>query len=665
MKIKVTGEGGTRRIVIDGFSPVIDFHFGGREVKAAEEIVTGCGVLRFEENSQGITVRKELEPFEHVIGFGEKAFDIERKRLSLRMWNNDPGGYKRGDDPIYVSIPFYISVREKATGYFINSVASLTFDIGVSEYDQLVARTSEHGLEMYVFEGETVEGVVEQYVKLTGMPFMPPAWSLGHQVSRFSYYPESTVTRVAEEYRKIVPTSAIYLDIDYMDGFKLFTWNKRMFGDPAGMIDKLHEGGVRAVAIMDPGLKAEQGYSHFEGGVGGYVETANRELYLGKVWPGLCAFPDFFTEKAVSHWKGMVRSFISENGLDGLWLDMNEPSVFNEVRTIDPNAQHRLDGRSVKHALVHNAYAYMEAKATFEAMSEVLEEPFILSRSGYAGIQKYAAIWTGDNVSSWDDLRLQIPMVTSMGISGIPFAGCDLGGFAGRTDPELVARYYQMAAFFPIYRNHKSKDGSDQELFLIPERFRKMAADAVFMRYDFMPYLYSLAHEAHRTGHPIVRPLCYEFQSDRTVYSVNDEYMVGPHLLYAPLLDRGATGRDVYLPEGYWFSMDDGRVHRGPAWIRKEGAMNLFVRKGTAIPLTEGRYISYGSGSFRMFDGRERLLVSGAASFDAGKTLEGGTVVFLGKEADSCKVDGKVHPTIHAAGRTIVKTGRFRRVELT
>lgn len=653
-----------RRIVVNGFRPVIDFSFKGVEQKGAGRLKTICGPLSFEENGTGIVVRKELDQFEHVIGFGEKAFEIERRRLVLRMWNTDPGGYKRGDDPIYASIPFYISVRDRVSGFFFNSVADVTFDVGVSEYDQIVTRIAGKGAEIFVFEGNSVEDVLEQFVQLTGLPFMPPAWALGHQVSRFSYYPESTVIRLVDEYTKTVPLSAIYLDIDYMDGFKLFTWNKRMFSDPAAMTAGLHKRGVRAVAIMDPGLKAEQGYRHFEDGMGGYVETRTKELYLGKVWPGLCAFPDFFTEKAVTHWKEMVRSFVRENGVDGLWLDMNEPSVFNKEKTLGPEAVQRVNGTSVMHSDVHNAYALLEVRATYEAMKEVLDEPFILSRSGFAGIQQYAAVWTGDSTSSWDDLKLQISMVTSMGVSGIPFAGCDLGGFLGRTEPELLARYYQMAAFFPVYRNHKSKEGSDQELFQLPERYRKMAVDAVLMRYDFMPYLYSLAYEAHVTGHPIVRPLCYEFQADHTAYSINDEYMVGRSLLYAPVIEKGATGREVYLPRGKWFSLSDGEELDGPAWHRKEGQMLVFVRQGAVIPLSNDRYIVYGQGSFSMYDGKVRLLSSKGRSFDAGDTVARGEVTFLGARAKGCAVDGRKGEALAEWRGTTVRAGHFRKIEL-
>ena len=656
--------GRIRRVVVNNFRPVIDFGFTGETVSAEGGVATRCGTLTFEENGEGITVRKQMDPSEHVLGFGEKAFEIERKRLVLRMWNNDPGGYSRGRDPIYMSIPFYISVREGVSAFFINSVSRVVFDIGVSEYDNVLAKIPEHGLELFIFEADTVEEVVELFTSLTGLPFMPPLWSLGHQVSRFSYYPESTVMRIVRDYTRIVPVSAVYLDIDYMDEFKLFTWDKRKFSDPAAMTEGLHELGVRAVAIMDPGLKAEQGYRLFERGLGTYVETANRELYLGKVWPGLCAFPDFFREEAVRHWKEMVRTFVVDYSIDGLWLDMNEPSVFNQRKTIASDATHLIDGKRVKHDQVHNAYAYLEVKSTYEAMSEVMDEPYILTRSGFAGIQKYAAAWTGDSISSWDDLRLQISMVASMGLSGIPFAGCDLGGFIGRTYPELLARYYQMAAFFPVYRNHKAKDGSDQELFLLPDRFRKMAVQAVQTRYRFMPYIYSLAYEAHVRGHPIIRPLCYEFQDDGEAYSVNDEYMVGKALLYAPVLTEGASGREVYLPAARWFSIHDGKEIEGPAWVRAEAPMPIFVRHGSVIPLSDGGFIVYGDSQFTVFDGSERLITSEGGSFDAGRTVAAGFVEFLGIAAEECLVDGRSGRAESAEGKTVVRAENFRRMSL-
>lgn len=665
MLIDVARRERTRRVVVNGYEPVIGFDFRGRKQSGDGTLATSTGPIRFEESGAGITVRKELDPFEHIVGFGEKAFDIERKRLVLRMWNNDPGGYRRGVDPVYVSIPFFISVRDSVSAFFINSVAEIVFDVGVSEYDQVLARVPERGMELFIFEGSSIEDVIEQFTRLTGLPFMPPAWSLGHQVSRFSYYPESTVMRVASDYASIAPLSAVYLDIDYMDEFKLFTWDKRKFADPAAMIAGLHGKDVKAVAIMDPGLKAEQGYTHFEKGIGHYVETANRELYLGRVWPGLCAFPDFFREGAVEHWKEMVRTFIREYGLDGLWLDMNEPSVFNQRKTIDADATHLIGGRRVRHELVHNAYAYMEARATFEALSEVLAEPFILSRSGYAGIQRYAAIWTGDSTSSWDDLKLQISMVTSLGLSGVPFSGCDLGGFMGRTDPELLARYYQMAAFFPVFRNHKAKEGSDQELFLLPERYRRMAVDAILMRYRFMPYLHSLSYEAHMTGHPVVRPMCYEFQSDSTAYSVNDAYMVGPSLLYAPVLLEGAESRDVYLPAAHWFSLHDGSEHQGPEWITTRAPMPVFVRKGSVIPLSDNGHLAYGKGSHGSYGGAKGGLRFSEGSFDMGDTMRNWSVTFLGVEARTCTIDGKRAGTAIGPNRTEVAVREGRKVALT
>lgn len=663
MEIKLAESGKVKMISINSPEPAVKFQFSGKSRSiSGDRVKTAGGMLRFALKEGRLIIEKELDTRESLVGFGEKAFEINRRRLRMTMWNRDPGGYRRGADPIYCSIPMFISTGSRLCGYFLNSASRSIFDTGMEDYDFLRIEVDDTSAQLFVFEGESIPEILELYTGLTGRPFMPPRWAMGHQVSRYSYFPDSKVREIIEEYLKIAPVSSVYLDIDYMDGYKVFTWDSRRFKDPVKLSDWLHSKGIKVVTIVDPGLKAEQDFEAFLDGMGCYVRTQNNELYLGRVWPGLCAFPDFLSERGHKFWKKRISEFVSRHHIDGIWLDMNEPSIFNEIKGMHEDALHRMNGRDAPHRLVHNAYALAEAAATYEGLKDAGAEPFILSRSGFAGIQKYAALWTGDNESSWDDLRLQISMVCSLGLSGVPFCGCDLGGFMGRTESELLARYYQMAAFFPIYRNHKAKDGSDQELFLLPERYRTMALEAVKMRYFFMDYLYSLAYEAHKKGHPVIRPLFYEFPSDGNCM-IDDEYMVGPNLLYAPVLDRGAKSRAVYLPEGSWYEWFSRREVKGKGWIDAQEEMPLFIRKNSVTPTNGGGFIVFGDGKFLLYDGRECAVEMKGRRLNFSRKMEECAVTFIGMDAESLRTDGQAE-LLSKGGNAVLKGRRLTWVEL-
>jgi alpha-glucosidase len=540
-----------------------------------------------------ITVKKELGSNEHILGLGEKAYEIDRRRISVKMWNIDAYGYNWFSDPLYVSIPFFISVQcGNARGFFFNSCSRMTFDIGVAEYDKIVIKIPEPSLRFYIIRGPSIEKVLENYAELTGKPFKYPEWALGHQISRYSYYPQDKVIEIVKQYKRDnLPVSCIYLDIDYMQDMKLFSWDKEKFPDPRSMINELHSMGVKVVANIGPGIKFDRNFQVFKEGLGLYCKTPSGKVYSAPLWAGRSVFPDFFNAKARQFWAKQVKKFVSNSGLDGVWLDMNEPAVFTDSKTFNENVIHKTDaGRKVEHELAHNAYCYFQTLATLEGLDDS-PEPFILSRAGFAGIQKYAAIWSGDNTASWENMRLQIPLLLSLSISGIPFVGCDIGGFIGRSDPELLTRYYEMAAFFPLLRNHKDKAGNDQEPFRLPAKYKERVRTAIELRYSLLPYLKNLAQEANQFGHPIIRPLAYDFQDDEDSYSVNHEYMVGKSLLHAPIVEKGQTRRDVYLPPGKWISWKErnnkGKVILGKNWISTSEEMPLYLMFGSILPTDE------------------------------------------------------------------------------
>jgi len=597
MKALVERSGDVYRVSINGPTPVVKFDFTPSE-QLSESALDTLGIT-FEEKGQRLIFTKKLGLEEHIFGLGEKAYELDRKRTSTTMWNTDSYGYGWGRDPLYVSIPFFISLeRGKATGFFINSPAKLTFDFGVKEYDKVSVEIPHPDAEVYVFTGGTVEKIVEDYTSLTGKPLDPPLWAFGYQASRYSYFPQEKVLEIAKKhFDEGINLAAIHLDIDYMDKYKIFTWGPS-FKDPKAMIDELHRMGVKVVTIVDHGVKAEQGYDVFVSGLGHYCELEDGGIYLDKMWPGTCAYPDFFNEECRKWWGDLIKKWASQ-GVDGIWLDMNEPSTLTPEHDFRGPVVHRLDdGRRLPHELVRNAYPYFEAKATYEALKGLVDKPFVLSRAGYPGIQKYAFIWTGDNTSTQEAIPLQISLALSLSLSGIPFVGCDLGGFTGRSNPALVLRYYRAALFFPLFRNHKDKGGNDQEPFNFYNE--KELKEAISIREKFLPYMYALAREAHERGHPIVRPLFYEFQEDQKSYGIVDEYLVGKWLLYAPQIY--GDERKVYLPEGNWADFWTGRQEKGPTWVTAQQEYPIYLRENCIIPM-EGELRAFGKAVITLVDG--------------------------------------------------------------
>lgn len=564
---------------------------------------------------------------DHFYGLGEKALPLDKRRCRVTMWNTDAFGYRAGTDPLYMSIPFVIVLRRGlAYGVFFDNPYRSVFDLGATSEEWWSFEAEGGQIDFYVIYGPSVREVVERYTQLTGRAPLPPLWALGHQQSRYSYYPQDRVVEIAERYRREgVPCDAIYLDIHYMDGYRLFTWDRKRFPSPRGMAERLHAMGFKLVAIVDVGVKLDPSYGVFREGVLNdyFVKMPNGDLYVGRVWPGLCAFPDF-TKPEVRRWWGDLFKALLDEGVDGVWLDMNEPSIFDApTRTMDVEALHA-EG---PHAKVHNVYALLEAQATYEGLLKLRpnRRPFILTRAGFAGIQRYAAKWTGDNTSDWEHLWLQIPMLLSLGLSGVPFVGADVGGFSGRPTPELLVRWYQVAAFTPLCRNHQCMGSYDHEPWFHGPAAKEAIRRVLDLRYKLMPYIYSLFYEHYVRGYPVVRPLLFEYPSDEEAYQIDDEFMVGPFLLVAPVLKEGSRSREVYLPAGRWYDFWTDRVCEGPGRRVVEAPLDrvpLFVRAGAILPMwpsmscvAERRvdqlylHVYAGDGSFTLYE-------------DDGETLE-------------------------------------------
>lgn len=596
MKVEIFEGQDYYRFSFNDYRPVVSFTLDQNESKVGEEILNSkFSGLNFKFHENTITISIPLEVASHILGLGEKAFGIDRIRKKLRMLNTDPGGYERGKDPIYIPIPFFIKVTGgKSLGVFLNFPGDSTFDLGVSQYDKILIDVSGESAELFIFKAQEIKEVLRAYSNLTGRTFVPPKWAIGHTISRYSYYPEKEALAVIDKYAKTAPVEAMYLDIDYMDHYRLFTWNRDYFSH--NFIAEMHKRNVKVVTSVSPSVKADQNFELFRAGMGHYMEKKNGDVYIGNMWPGNSVFFDLLNHDAQEFWKSRISEW-AKSGVDGVWLDMNEPTVLTVDHLFDGDALHRLDdGRTVEHRYVRNLYPYLQTKATFEGLSEHNDEPFILTRSGYAGIQKYAAVWTGDNMATWDDVKLQISMVTSLSVSGIPVVGCDIGGFLLDGSPDLLAAYYRMSLFFPIFRNHKDVRGKDQEVYLMPDYARNDILESIDIHYDFLDHILSLIRSSHLTGEPVVTPLAYEFSKDEDSFHVEDQYMVGSALLYAPQIYRGTETRRVYVPEGTWYNFWTNEKLVGPCYINSEDKYPLYQRDNSCV-LYKGKLRLTGSGN--------------------------------------------------------------------
>ena len=557
------------------------------------------GVGGVVKDGEARSIRWAAAPGERYYGFGEKTGALDKRGRSLVFYNTDAydaafGGYPPDGDPLYASVPFFIGLRgNSAYGLFFDNTHRLTFDMAGSNGDEWSVVAAGGVVDHYLFAGPSIAEVVERYTRLTGRIPLPPRWSLGYHQSRWGYSPDAKVVSIADELRaRKIPADAMWLDIQHMDGFRSFTWDPATFPDPAGLVSTLAEKGLRTVAIVDPAIKVDPAWDVYSTGVeqGSFLKTADGQPYVGEVWPGASVFPDFSDPATRQFWGSLLPRTLGE-GVSGIWIDMNEPSNFTGEKggTVPDELAAAGDGFATTMAEMHNVYALSEAQATYEGMLAASpgERPFILTRAGYAGTQRYAAMWTGDAPSTWATLQTTLPMLLGMGLSGLTFSGSDVGGYSGFASPELYARWMLVGSFSPFFRNHVATGVNDQEPWQFGTEVTDLGRAAIEERYRLMPYLYSLFREASRTGAPVLRPLVYEFQSDPATHDRGDEAMLGPFLLFAPVLSEGATTRAVYLPPGRWFEARSGAIHEGPATVELEmvlGGLPTFVREGAIVP---------------------------------------------------------------------------------
>lgn len=589
-------------------------------------VVGNQGELNFMD-SAGRSLRRELPPERHgngdwaawtariqpeegsfYYGLGDQAGPFNLAGTAHEFWNTDPGGsFGPGTDPLYMPLPVYCCQHAQGSYLLFYENAhkgSLQFSGGAAANPNSPTTVQfERGALQAYFIAGPVQQAVERFGELTGKPELPPLWSLGYHQSRWGYKTSQDIEEVAQGFKDHdMPLSAIHLDIDYMDGYRVFTVDRQRFPDLAGLTASLDTAGIKTVPIIDPGVKVDEKYPVYKEGLqqGCFCRLPDGKVLRGLVWPGWSVYPDFTDPKTRVWWDRQYQPLL-DAGVAGIWHDMNEPTSFSAWggMALPLATRHNLDGTQGDHLEGHNLFALEMNHAGYQALKEARPErrPWLISRAGWVSQQRYTWKWSGDTESSWGSLRMTIANALGMGLSGQPYTGPDIGGFSGSPTPELYLRWFQMAAFLPFFRTHSAVGTARREPWVYGEPYTSIVRQFLKLRYRLLPYLYSLAWETSRTGRPLVRPLFWHDTDNRDLWGVDDAFLLGDRLLIAPVLQENAASRIVHLPHGEWVDYWGGRVHQGGQSI--EVPVNLetipvFVRAGSILPEKEGEVLHLG-----------------------------------------------------------------------
>jgi alpha-glucosidase len=564
----------------------------------------------FSSDGKTASISRTLPTLERIYGLGEKTGAGNRRGRRLTNWNSDPAWilpekrYTPTTDPIYQSHPFYLSVNEgKSAGAYLASSFRSVFDLGATKTDRVTIQVDDETIDLFVFAGPTPQDVVATYTKLVGRSPLPPRYSLGFHQARWSYTPDARVRTIANEFRtRKLPADAVWLDIDYMDGYRSFTFHPENFATPKALTAELGALGFRTITILDPGIKYDPGagYGAYDRGVAAnaFIKDAQGALVQRKCWPEWAVFPDFSGKPGRDYWASEVSQFLTTSGVSALWIDMNEPAVFHE-EGFSNEAPVDGEGTSTTFAEIRNLYGSLMAQATYAGSiaARPEERPFILTRAGFSGVQKYAAVWTGDAESTWETVAMLPAQLVGMSVSGIAMVGSDVGGFTGAQSPEMYGRWFEIGTFSPFFRGHvmKEKDGKatpDQEPWSFGTEIESAAQKLLALRYSLIPYWEQqlIAHE--RDGTPVLRPVWWDAPSDPQSLVREDEWWVGPSLLVAPVTKAGVTTHEVYLPPGHFIDFHTGALLDGGKTITTQapiGRVPMYVRAGAIMPMQSAR----------------------------------------------------------------------------
>lgn len=560
-----------------------------------EVILEDEGGYSFEENKSfggyNVYCEKVIQDEEHFFGLGDKPTELNLKGRRFANWCSDTPAYEKDQDPIYKTIPFYAGLHHGLSyGVFFDNTFKSYFDFGLEDADKVCFWAEGGEMCYYFIYGPDLIDVTSQYTLLTGAAQMPPLWSLGYQQCKWSYFPDTRVEEIANSFREYqIPCDAIYLDIDYMDNYKCFTWHPTNFPEPQKLINSLKFKGFKTVIIIDPGIKIEKGYAIYDEAKASdyFCKRGDGPLMIGSVWPGPCNFPDF-TDPSVRVWWGHLFKELLDLGIEGYWNDMNEPAVF-ETGTFPPDVRHIYEGMLCTHRKAHNVYGMLMARSTFEGVKTLQssERKLVISRAGYSGSQRYGAVWTGDNLSTWEHLWVANIQCQRLSTSGLSFCGSDVGGFIGKPNGELFARWIQMAVFHPFFRAHATSEFGDKEPWVYGENYTQIIKKSIELRYKLLPYIYSAFWQYVSEGKPMIRTLVMLDQQNPETYFRMEEFALGDHILAVPIGSEGALGRYLYLPKGNWYYFYNDKLHEGRKeyWIDTNiDCIPIFVRAGAVIP---------------------------------------------------------------------------------
>ncbi len=548
------------------------------------------------------------------LGFGEKVGPLDKRGMHFVFWNSDVLPHLPDTDPLYVSIPFFIALREGvAWGCFLDETWRSEVDVARADPGRVQWEVAGPELDLYLFAGPHPVSVLERYTALTGRMPMPPLWSLGAHQSRWGYQSSAEILDVVRAYREHdLPLDGVFLDIDHMSGYRTFTWDPGRFPDPKVLARECLEAGVRLMPIVDPALKQEPGWAPYDDALARdlLVRDDRGDVLIAEVWPDPCVFPDLTREDVQHWWGGLHRGFL-DDGVAGFWNDMNEPAAFC-VRTPErdltpPNTPRglpsRVEGKTLpydarhgarRHIEVHNVYGLGMARACFDAFRRHAPDrrPFILTRAGFAGVQRFAAVWTGDNSSTWMHLEQSIPMLLGLSLSGVPFVGADVPGFLGEPSPELLVRWTQLGVFYPLFRNHSGRGTPPKEPWRFGEPHLSHVRRALQLRYRLLPTLYTSMHDAALSGLPPLRAMPLDAPGEPDALRAFDQFLFGADLLVCPVVRPGQTKRLAWVPPGRWLEIPElgmGALHQGPSHVILDAPVEripLLLREGGALPVT-------------------------------------------------------------------------------
>ncbi|XP_029649556.1 lysosomal alpha-glucosidase-like [Octopus sinensis] len=562
-------------------------------------------------------------PSKYIYGLGEHHLPLllPLENQKLTFWNKDH--VPEDALNLYGSHPFYLVLEEDGTSHGVYIHNSNAMDVILHPFPALTWRTIGGILDMYVFLGPKPNDVIQQYTEVIGRPFMPPYWSLGFHLCRYGYPTANRTLEVMNRVRKAgIPQDVQWNDIDYMYKERDFTLDPQNFGNQSALVKEIHSRGMKYIILIDPGIYAgpsEKPYIPFQLGKKMDIfvkDSTGKENLIGKVWPGITAFPDFTHPRINQYWQQLIGNFHKLIPFDGLWLDMNEISNFvtgsihgcpKQSPYENPPYLPAVRGRALKFSTLcasaqqylssqynlHNLYGITETKVSYSAMVNIRKKrPFLISRSTFSGSGRYGGHWTGDNSATYKDMASSVTDIINFNLFGIPMVGADICGFNEETTKELCQRWYQLGAFYPFSRSHNCNKLKDQDPAAFDKAFSESTKKAYMTRYSLLPYLYTLFYKSHANGSAVVRPLFYDFPNDKATYTLDTQFFWGSSLLISPVLQSDVQKVAAYFPQGKWYNFYTGEYLIGVSQSffllnAPMDVINVHLQGGAIIPLQE------------------------------------------------------------------------------